>query len=74
MIKPKHDFSDPFVAGQMVGMLVMLTFIEKNKGIPAEVLEKLKVAAANNAQGYLQQPTEDIFYMVDNMVEEIQTR
>jgi hypothetical protein len=67
----KLDFSDPFIAGQMVGMLVMLTFIEKNGGIPAEMLDKLKQATANNAQQYLQQPTEDIFLMVNNMVEDI---
>ena len=70
MIK-QVDFKDPFTAGQMVGMLVMLTFIEKNEGIPAVVLERLKQAAANNVQDYFKKPTEDIFLMVDNMVEEI---
>lgn len=57
----------------MVGMLVMLTFIESNEGIPIEVLEKLKEAAANNVQGYFQKPTEDIFLMINNMVEDIKT-
>lgn len=69
----KPDLSDPFIAGQMVGMLVMLTFIESNEGIPIEVLEKLKEAAANNVQGYFQKPTEDIFLMINNMVEDIKT-
>lgn len=65
------DFSDPFNAGQMVGMLVMLTFIEQNQGIPKEMLEDLKQVTADNAQIYLQKPTEDIFLMVDNLVKEM---
>lgn len=67
----KIDFSDPFNAGQMVGMLVMLTFIEENNGINKEILEKIKEVAANNAQAFLNKPTEDIFLMVDNLVKEI---
>lgn len=74
--KPLHqaqtrDFNDPFNAGQMVGMLVMLTFIEQNNGIHADILEQIKQIAANNAQVFLQKPTEDIFLMVDNLVAEI---
>lgn len=68
------DFKDPFNAGQMVGMLVMLTFIEKHKGIPADMLEKIKQIAATNAQVFLEKPTEDIFLMVDGLVEEIGTQ
>lgn len=67
------DFMDPFNAGQMVGMLVMLTFIEKNNGIPQKALDQIKNAAANNVQDYLQKPTEDIFLMVDNIVKDIET-
>ena len=67
----KADFKDPFNAGQMVGMLVMLVFIEKNKGISAPVLEELKQVAANNAQEYLDKPSEDIYLMVDKLVNEI---
>lgn len=66
------DFMDPFNAGQMVGMLVMLTFIENNNGIPKEALDQIKNAAANNVQGYLDKPTEDIFLMVDNLVKDIE--
>lgn len=65
------DLADPFSAGQMVGMLVILTFIEKRKGIPQDMLEELKQVTANNAQTYLQKPTEDIFLLVDNLVKEI---
>lgn len=68
----KADFKDPFNAGQMVGMLVMLTFIEKNRGIPQEVLETIKTVAANNVQTYLDKPTEDIFLMVENLVNDIE--
>jgi hypothetical protein len=65
------DLADPFNAGQMVGMLVMLTFIEKNKDIPENMLDELKQVTANNAQIYLQKPTEDIFLLVDNLVKEM---
>ena len=66
------DFMDPFNAGQMVGMLVVLTFIEKNNGINAEVLEKIKQSCANNVQMYLNKPTEDIFLIVANMVKDME--
>lgn len=65
------DFKDPFNAGQMVGMLVTLSFIEKNKGIPEEVLDNLKEVAANNVQEYFNKPTEDIHLMINNLVKEM---
>lgn len=68
----KNKFEDPFNAGQMVGMLVMLTFIEQNGGITSEIIDKIKTLAANNVQEYLNKPTEDIYLMVDNLVKEIQ--
>lgn len=66
------DFNDPFNAGQMIGMLVILTFIEQNNGIPKEMVEDLKQVTANNAQVYLEKPTEDIFLLVDKLVKEMQ--
>lgn len=66
------DFSDPFIAGQMIGMLVVLTFIEKNNGIPQQMLEQMKSICATNAQQFLQKPTEDVFLMVDNLVEDLE--
>lgn len=66
------DFMDPFNAGQMVGMLVMLTFIEKNKGIPVSALEKLKQVCALNVEQFLDKPSEDIHLMVDGLVKEIE--
>lgn len=68
----QKDFTDPFNAGQMVGILVMLTFIEKNNGIPKEALETIKHTAANNVQEYFGKPTEDIFLMIDGLVKEIE--
>lgn len=65
------DFKDPFNAGQMVGMLVMLTFIENNKGIPAEALEKLRWTCADNAAIFLDKPAEDIFLMINRLVKDI---
>lgn len=67
-----NDFNDPFVAGQMVGMLVMLTFIENNNGIPKELLQEIKQTCANNIETFLDKPIEDIFLMVDNMVKDIE--
>lgn len=65
------DFKDPFNAGQMVGMLVMLIFIEKNRGLPMEVLQQLKTVTADSVQEYFDKPSEDIFLMIDNIVDEI---
>lgn len=66
-----QKYKDPFNAGQMVGMLVVLTSIEKNGGITQEVIDRLKFAAADNVQEYFNKPTEDIFLMVDRLVQEI---
>lgn len=70
-MKQKIDTKDPFTAGQMIGMLVILTFIENNQGIPIEVLEKLKAISASNVEEYFEKPSEDIYLMVDNIVKEI---
>ena len=65
------DFSDPFNAGQMVGMLVMITYLEKNKHTPQKMIDDLKWVCANNAEVYLQKPAEDVFLLVDNLVKEM---
>lgn len=65
------DFTDPFNAGQMMGMVTMLTFIEKNGGINDEMLQELKWKCANNAAVFLKKPAEDIFLSIDSLVKEI---
>lgn len=65
------DFTDPFNAGQMVGMLVMITFIEKHKHVDAERIEKLKWVCADNAAVFLKKPTEDVFLLIDNLVKDM---
>jgi hypothetical protein len=65
------EFNDPFSIGQLIGMLVILTFIEKNNGIPKDFLEKLKTACAEKSSDFLEQPAEDIFLMVDSLVRDI---
>lgn len=65
------DFKDPFNAGQMVGMMVMLTSIENNDGITQDVIDQIKFNCANNLQEYFDKPTEDIFLLIDNMVKDI---
>lgn len=66
-----RDFTDPFDAGQMVGMLVMIAFMEKQKHLSAESLEKLKWVCADNASVFLKKPTEDVFLTIDNLVKEM---
>jgi hypothetical protein len=66
------DFTDPFDAGQLVGMLVMLKFIEKNNGIPAQVLDELVTITSTNLQSYFEKPSEDIHLMIDKLVKEIE--
>ena len=68
---PRHSSKDPFDAGQMVGMLVILKFVEKNQGIPAVVLEELMSVTADNLQEYFDKPTEDIHLMIDNLTKEL---
>ncbi len=65
------DFNDPFNAGQMVGMVVMLTFIEKHPNIPAEKLQELKWVCANNAGVFLDKPAEDVFLIINSIVKEM---
>lgn len=66
------DFSDPFNAGQMVGMLVMITFLEEHGGhVPPESIEKLKWVCANNAGVFLEKPAEDVFLLIGNIVKEM---
>lgn len=65
------DFKDPFNAGQMVGMLVMLTFIEENGGITQDMIDQIKETCADNAQVFFDKPTEDIFLMINEMVKDI---
>lgn len=65
------DFADPFNAGQMVGMLVMITFLENHQGIPIEKIEQLKWVCANNASVFLDKPPEDVFLLINNIVKEM---
>lgn len=68
----EQDFKDPFNAGQMVGMMMMLATIEKNDGISQKAMDKIKWSCANNAQYYLDKHPEDIFVMIDNMIKDIE--
>ena len=67
----KPNYKDPFTAGQMVGMLVMITFLEENETVPMEVLQRLKQVSATSIEEYFEKPTEDILLMIDNIVKEI---
>lgn len=67
----KNDINDPFSAGQLMGMLVVLTFIEKNDGVSQAVLSNLKNITATGLEQYLESPSEDIFLMVENLIKDI---
>lgn len=62
---------DKFSAGQMVGMLVMMTFIERNPDIDPEFLRRLKTTTADSVEEYFDKPNEDILLMIDKLVEGI---
>lgn len=66
----KQKFNDPFAAGQLVGMMVILTFIERDGGISEDMLYQLKFKAADELQGYFNEPTEDICLKVEKIVDE----
>lgn len=70
-VNPK-DFEHPFNAGQMVGMLTMLMFIEENKGISQKMIDNLKWVNATNAEAFLKKPAEDIILMVSKTVKDIE--
>lgn len=65
------DFQDPFNAGQMVGMLVALKFVENNPDISEAALDKLRNIAAKNVEEYFERPAEDIHLMIDNLAKEL---
>lgn len=71
LLPDSKDFKDPFNAGQMVGMLVMITFLEKHQDIPADKVEELKWVCASNAGTFLEKPAEDVFLVIDNIVKEM---
>jgi len=52
-------------------MLVMLAFVEKNKGIEDHTLYELKTLTANLLQEYFDRPSEDIHLMINNLVKEV---
>lgn len=68
-----RDFRDPFDAGQMVGILIMLSYIEKNNGIPKDMLEQIKRVSAENLQVYFEKPTEDVHLIIEDLVKDIKT-
>lgn len=68
---PRESSVDPFDAGQMVGMLVVLKFVERNRGIPVAILEELMSVTADNLQEYFDKPSEDIHLMIENLTKDM---
>lgn len=67
----QKDFKDPFAAGQMIGMLTILVYLEEKGDIPKKMLDELKWVCAGNAQVFLDKPPEDIILMANKAMEEI---
>lgn len=65
------DFDSPFSAGQCIGLMVLLEFLERNPDTTEEFRYKLKNKAAEGARVYMKIPTEDIHLIVSDLVEEI---
>ena len=62
-----YNFKDPFVAGQLVGMLVTLTHIEED-GANDTMICRMKDLAATQLQEYFDKPSEDILLMIKDMI------
>ena len=62
--------------GQMMGMLVMIMTFENmmEHGIPFtdSSFDKIKDIAAKDLAGYLKQPEEDVYLLVDRQIKDIQ--
>ncbi len=70
LVNPK-DFKDPFNAGQMIGMLTILVYLEERGSMPQDMLDELKWVCAGNAQAFLDKPSEDILLMASKAVKEM---
>lgn len=64
------DYNNPYSVGQLVGMLFMIELIESNRGIDAELLNRLKMRCADGASEYLNKPAEDVLLMVEQLMGE----
>lgn len=64
---PKDDFS----AGQLVGMLVLLKFLETHENITQTGLDNLKNITALQLEDFFEIPSEDIHLFIENLVKEI---
>jgi len=67
----QKDFNEPFNAGQMIGMLTILVYLEERGNISQEMLDELKWVCAGNAQVFLDKPSEDILLMASKAVKEM---
>lgn len=73
MTLSSKDLTDPFNAGQMLGIITTLMFLEKEKHIPEDMLQKIKHQSAKNLEEYLQKPSEDILLMVNDIIKDKKT-
>lgn len=54
-------------------MTVVLSFIEKNNGMPKEMLNTLKATCVKKSAEGLDKPEEDVYLIIDDLVNKIKT-
>lgn len=59
--------------GQMMGMLVVIQFIESagETGIDGMIFDKIKKIAVEDLAEYLSKPEEDVHLLVDNQLKDL---
>ena len=65
------NLDDPFSVGQLVGMMVIMQFIENNQGIHKDFMDQLMKACAEKSADYLKKPVEDVYLLVEQQVKDI---
>lgn len=66
--------NDPFSIGQLIGIMVILTFVENNDGITKDFLDQLKRTCAEKSADALGKLTEDVYLIVDDLVKNIKIK
>lgn len=56
-------------AGQLIGMMTILSYIERNGGITQDMIDRIKRKSASDLEKYFDCPYEDIILKLDNIME-----
>lgn len=64
-MEPSNDYAQ----GQMMGMLCIIRLLKLRGTVPIEVVDSIEHKAAESLSVYLDKPEEDVYLMVDNLLE-----